>query len=405
MDLVSQTAPAVESAFGVETGPPLPPAGETPPEGEAGREAPKPPPLARMVLHALSNQTAVFAVTPGGEVCGHVAPLGRQALVEQVGQVRRALGVDQSPRGVRNLIWVGKPDGPDKPDAYQRLLSELYTELIAPVASVLPTDGTPVVIEPHGPLWLLPFAALRAPDGTWLADQWPLLYAPSNQVLREIRNGPDYGGPADLRALIVGDPTMPRVRLESGWEIELDPLPGAKQEAMAIADLFGEGRGRLLLGAEADRASVEDQASEYGILHLATHGVAYAEDPLSSFVALAEPADGDGLLTARRVMSLALPADLVTLSACQTGLGRVAGEGMIGLSRAFLVAGARAVLVSQWSVSDEATLALMTAFYRWYIESDDKALALQRATQELRSVPAYNHPRFWAPFVIVGAEA
>ena len=93
------------------------------------------------------------------------------------------------------------------------------------------------------------------------------------------------------------------------------------------------------------------------------------------------------------------------LSACQTGLGKLSGEGMIGLSRAFLVAGARAVLVSQWSVDDEATADLMTAFYRGYLELDDKALALQRAMRELRSQPGYDHPRYWAPFLVVGAEA
>jgi CHAT domain-containing protein len=145
-------------------------------------------------------------------------------------------------------------------------------------------------------------------------------------------------------------------------------------------------------------------AEKHGILHLASHGIAYTDSPLASFVALSEPQDGDGLLTARDVMSLSLPADLVALSACQTGLGRVSGDGMIGLSRAFLVAGARAVLVSQWNVSDEATAALMTAFYRGYLEWDNKAIALQRAMRALRSSPEYAHSRYWAPFVVVGAE-
>lgn len=142
-----------------------------------------------------------------------------------------------------------------------------------------------------------------------------------------------------------------------------------------------------------------------GILHLATHGIAYAEDPLASFVAQAAPERGDGLLTARRAMFLSLPADLVTLSACQTGLGKVSGDGMVGLSRAFLVAGARAILVSQWSISDKATAVLMAAFYRSYIELDNKAIALQRALQTLRSRRGYDHPRYWAPFMVVGVEA
>jgi CHAT domain-containing protein len=171
----------------------------------------------------------------------------------------------------------------------------------------------------------------------------------------------------------------------------------------------------------------------HGIVHLATHGIAYPGAPLASFVALGAPqkkdmdtllqrtggpssvqrflemlrvlGGDDGLLTAQQVVYMPLPADLVSLSACQTGLGRVSGEGMIGLSRAFLVAGARSVLVSQWSVSDEATAALMAAFYRGYLEWDNKALALQRAMQALRANPAYANPRYWAPFVIVGAEA
>ena len=110
------------------------------------------------------------------------------------------------------------------------------------------------------------------------------------------------------------------------------------------------------------------------------------------------------MLTAQQILYLPLPADLVTLSACQTGLGQISGDGMIGLSRSFLVAGARSVLVSQWSVSDTATAKLMAAFYRHYIELDDKAIALQLAMQALRSQSEYDHPRYWAPFVVVGAE-
>jgi CHAT domain-containing protein len=372
---------------------------------ESGPDSPKLPPLARLVFHALPDQTAVFAITPDGQVHSHVAPLGEQALTEQVSQLRQALAVDDDPRGIRGAAKRVSEATPAPPD-YESLLKELYAQLIAPLAELLPTDGTPVVIEPHGPLWLLPFAALLAPEGAWLADQWPLLYAPSAEVLDEIRQEPDYGSPTDLKALIVGNPTMPKVaQAEDSPLLELEPLPGAEQEARAIAQLFPEARRTLLLNEAADRATTETEASQHGILHLATHGVAYADAPLASFIALAEPADGKGLLTARQVTALSLPADLVTLSACQTGLGKVAGDGMIGLSRAFLVAGARAVLVSQWSVSDEATVALMETFYQEYISQDDKALALQRAMQVVRSKPGYEHPRYWAPFVVVGAEA
>jgi CHAT domain-containing protein len=320
------------------------------------------------------------------------------------------------------------------------LLRALYADLIAPLAGAVPANGTPVVIEPHGSLWLLPFVALQDDDGTWLADRWPLLFAPSADVLDEIRRDQDYGAPGELKPLVVGNPVMPSPAQEGGMEITLQPLPGAEREARAIAGLFGDGVGpgdttpTLLLGPAADWATVVAQMPRHGIVHLATHGLANARDPLASFVALGVPKPStlealhqrqgslnwpqtrffsqfldsqgaSGLLTAEQILYLPLPADLVTLSACQTGLGQISGDGMIGLARSFLVAGARAVLVSQWSVSDEATAELMLAFYRHYLALDDKALALQRAMQELRAREEYAHPRYWAPFVVVGAEA
>jgi CHAT domain-containing protein len=367
-------------------------------------QPPTPPPLARLVFHVLTDCTVVFAVTPDGTVRGHVVKWGRDMLSERIAQLRQALDVDDTPRGVRLARHLVPTTGSTDATDPKPLLRELYSKLIAPVAEALPDDGTPVVIEPHAALWLLPFAVLLTTDDTWLADQWPLLYSPSAHVLDEIRQEPDYGGPGDLKALIVGNPLIPAVPSQDDLEIKLQPLPGAEEEARTISDFF-PGRCTLLLGTDADRATVETLAEKHGILHLATHGIAYADDPLASFVALAKSQHGDGLLTARETLFLSLPADLVALSACQTGLGRVSGDGMIGLSRAFLVAGARAVLVSQWNISDEATAALMTAFYRGYLEWDNKAFALQYAMQSLHANSEYEPPRYWAPFVVIGAEA
>ena len=207
-----------------------------------------------------------------------------------------------------------------------------------------------------------------------------------------------------MKALLVGNPTMPEVRTPGGEELRLDALPGAEEEVRQIAGLIPAERLTIKVGAEADRASVEGLLERHGILHFATHGWADARDPLGSFVVLAEAGDGDGpLLTARRVMDKTVAADLVTLSACQTGLGQVSGEGVIGLSRAFIVAGARATLVSLWNVSDRATAKMMSAFYRHYLELDDKAVALERAARELRDTPEFAGPRYWAPFIVVGA--
>jgi len=365
-----------------------------------------PKPLTRLVFHGLVACTAVFVVSPDGTVDGHVAAIGCEALDDLVAKLRQALGT-YDPRGERTFTLGAKEFTSELPDTYQAVCQKLYNLLIADVAEYLPTDGTPVVIEPHASLWLLPFAALQTADGQWLADRWPLLYTPSEQVLNEIRSDVDYGEPSSLNALIVGNPVMPTVPTHDGLTITLNQLPGSEQEALAIANILAP-RSTVLLGIHADRTTVMAAAQQNGILHLATHGVAYANNPLSSFVALAQGLDGNGLFTARDVMDLSLPADLVTLSACQSGLGHVSGDGMIGLSRAFLIAGARSVLVSQWSVDDQATALLMAEFYHHYLEQDNKAVALQLAMRVIRTMaahPEYQHPRYWSPFVMVGAEA
>lgn len=431
----------------VEAAPPAASDPPFPPEETGSAASPSSPtlrPLARLVFHTLPRRTAVLAIVPdssgdnaatSGKLQGHVAAAGHDELAQRVAALRQALEVDDAPRGVKPLRDARRRQPQVAGGDPEPLLRALYADLVEPLAGALPSDGTPVVIEPHGPLWLLPFAALQAADGTWLADQWPLLHSPSAEVLDEIRREPDYGTPGELSTLVVGNPAMPPLVEQGDLAVELAPLPGAEVEARAIAGIFPAARTTLLLGDAADWASVVAQMPLHGIVHLSTHGLANADKPLDSFIVLGPPGESTletlaqlreqttgwsqfhflrqfledqghrGLLTAEQILYLPLPADLVTLSACQTGLGQISGDGVIGLARSFLVAGARAVLVSQWSVSDAATAELMLSFYRYYVNFDDKALALQRAMQDLRAMPEYDHPRYWAPFVIVGAEA
>jgi len=210
---------------------------------------------------------------------------------------------------------------------------------------------------------------------------------------------------------------MPKV-LPDGIELSLQPLTGAEEEDRSIAAAVSDRYHTLLLGKEATETAFKELVETHNIIHLATHGIAYTEAPLQSFVALSpsETESGEienGLLTAKEVaQNRSLSADLIVLSACQTGLGRISGDGMLGLSRAFLIAGARTVVVSQWSVSDSATKELMVAFYKHYLEHGNKAIALQQAMQQVRdglrlgkpTQLEYSHPPYWAAFVLVGAE-
>jgi CHAT domain-containing protein len=149
------------------------------------------------------------------------------------------------------------------------------------------------------------------------------------------------------------------------------------------------------------------------LIHLATHGYAFASEGLvrRSFVAFAPGSGYDGVLTVGEILddsALILNAELVTLSACRTGLGDLKqAEGTVGLQRAFLAKGARSVLVSLWSVSDVVTSLLMKRFYTHWLDDPDspsKSEALRRAQEDVRRSPGYAHPRFWAAFQLVGAH-
>lgn len=375
--------------------PPLP----TPSSGEV-------PALSRLVFHVLADRTGVFAVARDGTVRGHIVPIGAEALTQRVQALRAALNVDQSARSiVRGAIAAERSTVAAANE--RQLLRAFYAEMIAPVADALPTANDVLVIEPHGPLWLIPFAALLRGDDTWFGDRYQLVYAPSASAMDELRRAAKYKRSTELRAFVIGNPleTTRLAAVDDPFRGSFAPLPGAEEEAKQVSALFSDQRTMLLLGAEANLEAVEKEARNFGILHFATHGVANPERPLDSFLLLATSTCEDRL-SARRIMTLALSAELVTLSACQTGLGNVSGEGVIGLSRAFFVAGARSVLVSLWSVSDEATKRLMAAFYGRYIRGGmTKTQALAAAMRDVRSLPGFQSPRYWAPFILVGAES
>jgi CHAT domain-containing protein len=200
---------------------------------------------------------------------------------------------------------------------------------------------------------------------------------------------------------------QPSGRPAANWGIAR--LDATRTEAGQIARLAGGSRGRVdvWLDLEASESNVKKRdLAAYGFLHFATHGFLSAERPqLSGLVlSLVGEDDGDGFLRVPEVFNLRLGAPLVILSACETGLGQVRhGEGVIGLTRAFMYAGAPTVGVSLWSVNDDSTAELMTDFYAGLLQGRGPAGAALRAAQ-LKMIAAgqYDAPYFWAPFVLVG---
>jgi CHAT domain-containing protein len=309
---------------------------------------------------------------------------------------RNALTV--SSRGAKRSLPSAAPTSSPSPALYQLL--------IAPIQDLLPkNERDRVVFIPQGPLFQVPFAALQNPQGEYLIQSHTLLTAPSIQALdltRQQRLALAQQPPSSPGALIVGNPQMPSVTLAPGSPPEpLAPLPGAEQEAKAIAALL---KGPALIGPQATKAAVKQQMPQARRIHLATHGLLDEIQGLSSAIALTPSAGDNGLLSAEEIFDLPLQADLVVLSACNSGQGKITGDGVIGLSRSLLAAGAASVVVSLWAVPDAPTAELMTQFYQ-NLQSQpeaqrDKAQALRQAM--LTTLKTHPDPRNWAAFTLMG---
>lgn len=287
-------------------------------------------------------------------------------------------------------------------------LQNLHQLLIQPIADVLPTDANArVTFIPQGSLFLVPFAALQDPQGKFLVEQHTLAVAPSIQVLDLVQSQVNHAhastaarSPSAHSALIVGNPTTPKVRTLAGDRAEqLGSLPGAEAEARAIAQIL---KAEPLIGAAATKVAVLQQMPQAGIIHLATHGLMddFRGLGVPGAIALAPSGQDNGLLTADEILDVRLQADLVVLSACDTGRGRITGDGVIGLSRSLMSAGVPSVVVSLWAVPDAPTSFLMTQFYETLQRQPDKAIALRQAMLTTRQ--QYPDPRDWAAFTLMG---
>lgn len=311
---------------------------------------------------------------------------------------------------------------------------QLYELLLQPAQKEL-AGKKAVCIVPSNQLWELPFQALLSPADRYFLQDHALVYVPSLSVLREMRrkdapralassltaasagaslvkvNASATDRPPTLLAM--GNPTLSKL-LVSGAKsndrsLALTDLPEAEREVKTLGEIYGAQNSKILTGAAAREGTVKADAWRYPILHFATHGLLDDNNPLYSRLLLASSSeDDDGLLEAREIMKLDLHANLVVLSACQTARGEIgAGEGLIGMSWAFFIAGASTTVVSQWKVDSASTARLMVDFHRSLRGTDkqlavSKAEALRQAALRLMSDSKYGHPFFWSGFVVVG---
>jgi CHAT domain-containing protein len=260
----------------------------------------------------------------------------------------------------------------------------LYRRLFQPLAKSVATDK--LVIVPHGVLHYLPFNALYDGDG-YMIDKYKIRVLPSAGVLRYLQTKKAAAAAGNILAL--GNPDLGNPEYD---------LKYAQAEAHAVVKTLPQSR--ALLRKDATETALRKYGGGFRYLHLATHGRFDADAPLKSALMLTPDSESDGLLTVDKLYTMRLQAELVTLSACETGLGKIAGgDDVVGLTRGFLYAGASSIVASLWKVDDRATSDLMTRFYS-ALQDKDKGAALRQA--QLDTKKRYPHPFYWAAFQLTG---
>ena len=289
----------------------------------------------------------------------------------------------------------------EREECHERSVLQLwYKNFIAPVADQL-QGSTEIVIVPDRSLYIVPFGALIDENGKYLSDTFRIRYVPSLTVLELIQGSPaNYHSQAG--ALVVGDPDVGKVMFQ-GVSKELPRLPCAKMEAEMIGTLLHV---QPLTDKQATKEAVLKKMKSASLIHIAAHGDAERGD-----IALAPdrhvtgtPQEEHFLLTMADVSKVQLRAKLVVLSCCNSGLGHIKAEGIVGIARAFLASGARSVLVSLWAVDDDATMQLMKWFYESLVCGKSASKSLHNAMKLMRENPKYSEVRQWAPFMLVGDD-
>ncbi len=302
------------------------------------------------------------------------------------------------------------------------LAKQLYDFLLG---SLPPEAGAEcLIVVPDGILNLLPFDTLHDSEGALLLDRRTISYAPASTVLTVLRNTKssqnatrvflgvgdvpykDQGGVSNK----IDKPTAVKQRLLRGFSdalgTALHDLPQTREEIIEGSKILGKD-GVVLLGSNATETAFKSEPlSDFKIVHIAAHGFSDTQFPERSGLVLGVDPNSrdDGLLQVREIIRLHFNADLVTLSACNTGVGKLEGEeGVTNLVEAFLVSGAKAVVASLWSADDIYTSALMERFYTHIAEGQDKAAALRHAKLDL--LAKYGRqvsPYYWGAFILVG---
>ena len=343
----------------------------------------------------------IWVIQPDGEITFHSTTFPEDTHVQKlVASSRLFIGVEARGSSKSNSPKTNSTSS----------LQELHQLLIEPIAGILPqNEEERIIFIPHQELFLVPFPALQDNNNKYLIEKHTILTAPSIQSLSLTRQHRQRVEGLSGEALVVGNPTMPAK--EVGQDVQpLSSLPGAEKEAKSIAKMLNT---EAFIGNQATEPVIVQKMTHAKIIHLATHGLLDDINGVGSpgAIVLASSDNDDGFLTSGEIMeqyglpnTTPLQAELVVLSACDTGSGDIKGEGVIGLSRSLIAAGVPTIVVSLWKVPDDDTNLLMREFYtNLYEKKFDKAQAMRQAMLTMLNDDGGNfNPIAWAAFTVVG---
>lgn len=352
----------------------------------------------------VNDKLYTWVVKPDGQtIMAEPAKVEAQDLSKKIADANKL--ITTTPKNIEEMRQLEK--------TRQAALKDLYNILVKPIEEHLPKAPEEVVtFVPHKDLFAVPFAALIAPNNKYLIEDHTLAYIPAIGVLRATQKISESVGDKN-NLLAFGNPITKEISF-------LGTLPYSEKEVKKVSELFGPGNSTLEIGEKATKKAFNSQAPSHAVIHLATHGLIDQEHPMDSALVLAPEAKDDGLLTVKDILQMPpMHAKLVVLSACQTGKGKITGDGVVGLSRAFIIAGTPAVVVSQWNVDDVMTEYQMEHFYRAYLSGQSRAKALRDAQVKIiafmekktgadAAATATNsekiraNPRYWAAFQLIG---
>ena len=294
---------------------------------------------------------------------------------------------DDSTSSTRDDIQTSKPS-----QETTDFLQPLYDAVLGPIEDLL--DGDELIVVPDGALCLAPWAALR--------ESLRIRTVPSLTSLKLITDSPP-GHHSKSGALLVGDPCLEKVTDKQGKPI-YDPLKYARMEVEMIGEIL---KSQTLTGEDATKEAVLQRIASVALVHIAAHGrketgeIVLAPNPRWESK---PPTEEDYILKMSDIQAVRLRARLVVLSYSHSGQGEVSSEGVVGMARAFLFAGARSVLATLWAIDDEATMILEILHFQQLGNGESASVSLQRAMKCLRDSRDYSTPKYWAPFVLIGDD-